>query len=182
MKSEAGGSEEVCDVDDANLLERVVNTLCIGGAALAAASVLIILCIAGANIFMRYVLANPINWFDELSGYLVVAIVMFGAAEALRKNDHIQIDILTSRLHGRALDALRSISIACVIVLMMVLLFGAWQTVKFSYEFGLYSNGYMEIPMWIPQSLLIAGSALVLLAVIAKISRALRTAPSAGGD
>ena len=44
----------------------------------------------------------PLTWGDEMLGYLLVATVMAGAAEALRRGDHIAIDLVTSRLTGRA--------------------------------------------------------------------------------
>ncbi len=165
-----------------NPFDRVVGMLCVGGAAVAAIAVLITVGVTGYGIFMRYVLGTPINWTDELSGYLVIAIVMFGAAEALRRGDHVQVDLLTSRLSGRALGAMRVLWMAIVIVFMTVLLVSAWRAVGFSYDFGLYSVGYLETPMWLPQSLLVAGSVLVLLAAIAGIGRALRGGASDGDE
>ena len=156
--------------------ERVVRALCLGGAALAAFAVLITLAATCYSVFMRYVVGTPVTWIDELSGYLVVAIVMFGAAEALRRDDHIQVDLLTSRLTGRSLEVMRVLWMLLVIVFTAVLLFSAWRAVAFSYNFGLYSDGYLEMPLWKPQSLLVVGSALILLASLAKISRALRAA------
>ena len=58
----------------------------------------------------------------------------------------------------------------------------AWRTVGFSYGFGLYSDGYLEMPMWQPQSLLIVGSVLVLLAAIARIGQVLRGGPADGDE
>lgn len=166
-----------------NPFEKAVRVLCLGGAAVAAVSVLITLGVTGYSIFMRYVLGTPINWTDELSGYLVVAIVMFGAAEALRRGDHVQVDLLTSRLTGRALAAMRILWMLMVIAFMAVLLLSAWRAAAFSHGFGLYSDGYLEMPMWQPQSLLIVGSVLVLLAAAARIGQALRGGgPATGGE
>ncbi len=170
---------ERADIPDGpgpSALERVVRIVCLGGAALAAFAVLITLAATCYSVFMRYVVGTPVTWIDELSGYLVVAIVMFGAAEALRRDDHIQVDLLTSRLTGRPLTAMHILWMLLVIVFTAVLLFSAWRAVAFSYNFGLYSDGYLEMPLWKPQSLLVVGSALILLASLAKISRALRAA------
>ena len=156
--------------------------MCIGGAAIATLCVLITLITTGYSVFLRYALGKPITWIDELSGYLVVAIVMFGAAEALRRDDHIQVDIVTARLRGRALACMRVVWMAMVIAFTAVLLISAWGTVTFSRDFGLYSDGYMEMPMWIPQSLLIVGSVLLLLAAIAKISWAIRSFIASSDD
>lgn len=161
-----------------NRFERAVRSLCLGGAAVAALAVLITLGATGYSVFMRYVLGAPITWIDELSGYLVVAIVMFGAAEALRRDDHIQVDLLTSRLTGRALEEMRVLWMLLVIMFTAVLLFSAWRAVIFSYNFGMYSDGYLEMPLWKPQSFLVVGSVLMVLAAFAKIGRALRAGPA----
>lgn len=165
-----------------NALERSIGVLCIGGAAIATLTVLITLVTTGYSVFLRYALGKPITWIDELSGYLVVAIVMFGAAEALRKDDHIQVDIVTAGLQGWALACMRVVWMAMVIAFTTVLLVSAWDTVNFSRNFGLYSDGYMEMPMWVPQSLLIVGSVLLLLAAIAKISWAIRNITASRDD
>ncbi len=157
-----------------DIIERWNRRLCLAAAAIAALSVLITLGATGYSVFMRYVAGRPITWIDELSGYLVVAIVMFGAAEALRRDDHIQVDLLTSAAKGGALAFLRVLWMAMVMAFTGVLLVSAWGTVTFSRDFGMYSEGYMEMPMWIPQSLLIVGSILMLLAAVAKISAAIR--------
>ena len=53
------------------------------------------------SVFRRYVLGSPLTWTDELSGFLVVAIVMLGAAEVLRRGEHVSVDILSERAIGR---------------------------------------------------------------------------------
>ena len=165
-----------------NIIERWDRRLCIGGAAVAALSVLITLVATGYSVIMRYALGKPITWIDELSGYLVVAIVMFGAAEALRKDDHIQVDLLTAALKGYWQASMAVLWMLMVIAFTVVLLVSAWRAVTFSYDFGMYSEGYLEMPMWIPQSLLIVGSILMLLAATAKISRAIRDIASVPDD
>ena len=46
--------------------------------------VVLTLGVTAFSVFRRYVLGKPLTWSDELSGFLVVAIVMLGAAEVLR--------------------------------------------------------------------------------------------------
>ncbi|MCG8652591.1 MAG: TRAP transporter small permease, partial [Pirellulales bacterium] len=91
---------------------------------------------------------------------------------------HIQVDLLTGRLAGRALKPIRVLWMAFVVAFGTALLLSAWRAATFSYDFGMYSEGYLEMPMWMPQSLLIVGSALLLLAAVAKVAWALRGGPS----
>ncbi|TIX76508.1 MAG: TRAP transporter small permease subunit, partial [Mesorhizobium sp.] len=68
------------------------------GGALSALLILVVLAITAVSVFNRYFLGRPLMGVDEATGFLVVAIVMFGAAEALRRGDHIRIDLLFDHL------------------------------------------------------------------------------------
>lgn len=120
-------------------------------------------------IFQRYVLDTPLKWGDEMSGYLLVALVMAGIAEALRRDDHISIDLASSRLSGGWGRAARIFSFVAVIAFSSVLGTSAFETVLFSYDFGSYSPGYLEAPMWIPQLAVLIGAVLLALVAIGKI-------------
>ncbi|MEM1049271.1 MAG: TRAP transporter small permease [Pseudomonadota bacterium] len=170
------------DTDGRSWLDRTVRQVCLGAAVVAGLSVLAILGLTGYGVFMRYVLGTPVTWIDELTGYLVVASVMFGAAEALRRGDHIKVDLLTLHLVGRGIAAIRILWMLLVVVFMAILLFSAWRAMRFSYDFGLYSDGHLEMPMWMPHSLLVVGAGLVLLAAFARIGRDLAAWPRAGGE
>src|SRR3546814_121697 len=104
------------------------------------------------SVFMRYVLDRPIRGVDEATGFLVVAIVMFGAAEALRRDEHIQVDLVTNAVGSRGRWLLGLFSNLCVLVFSAMFFYTAWRTVSFSWSFGDYSTGYLEMPMWIPQA------------------------------
>ncbi len=136
------------------------------GAAFGAVSALMILAIlilTGANVLGRYVFTAPIRGAEEATGFLVVAVVMLGAAEAYRRNDHIRIDLLTERLGPRMAWLLEIAAHIAVMVFSFNLLRTGLHTVEFSRRFGAYSAGYLQIPIWIPQSALVAGGALLLV-------------------
>jgi TRAP-type C4-dicarboxylate transport system permease small subunit len=120
-------------------------------------------------ITQRYVLGKPLLWGDEFIGYVLVAIVMLGAAEALRKGDHISIDLLSSRAGPRLAALLASLSDLAVIAFAVMLGWSAWITVKFAYEFGEFSSGYIEIPAWMPQVPMLLGSALIGLVALTRL-------------
>lgn len=131
--------------------------------AVSAVMILVILVLTGANVLGRYVFTAPIRGAEEATGFLVVAVVMLGAAEAYRCGDHIRIDLLTERLGPRAAWLLDLAAHLAVILFSFNLLRTGLHTVEFSRRFGAYSAGYLQIPIWIPQSALVAGGALLLL-------------------
>lgn len=83
-------------------LDRTIGAVTWTAAAAGAGVVLLMMSLVGYSVVNRYLLGTPVTWIDELSGYLVVALVMLGAAESLRRGDHIAVDLITSRLGARA--------------------------------------------------------------------------------
>jgi len=80
-----------------NLLSRLVIGLARLCGMISALLIILVLAVVSYAVIQRYVLQTPLLWGDEFIGYVLVSIIMFGTAEALRKNDHISIDLLTSR-------------------------------------------------------------------------------------
>lgn len=148
---------------------RAARALSRLGGALSAVLILVVLAITAVGVFNRYVLGRPIMGVDEATGFLVVAIVMLGAAEALRRGDHIRIDLLFSSAGPRMRWWLELWSLAAVILFSVLLLVAAWHTVLFSRAFGAYSTGYLSMPMWIPQSTMVVGSILLVVAALAAL-------------
>jgi TRAP-type C4-dicarboxylate transport system permease small subunit len=150
-------------------LLRAIEFLSVLFGAVSGLLIVIVLAMTSVGVFMRYVLDRPIRGIDEATGFLVVAIVMFGAAETLRRGEHIQIDLVTNALRGRTRWVFDLWAYACVLVFSIVFLFTAWRTVAFTWRFGEYSTGYLEMPMWIPQATMLPGAALLGLVAILKI-------------
>ena len=128
-------------------------------------------CLMIFAIFQRYFLNTPLKWGDEMLGYLLVAIVMSGVAEALRRGDHVAIDLLTSFFGIKIQAFLTYLSYTAVLAFAVIFGISADEVVRFSYGFGSYSPGYLEAAMWIPQSTMIAGSVLLGLGALAGLVR-----------
>ena len=128
-------------------------------------------CLMIFAIFQRYFLNTPLKWGDEMLGYLLVAIVMSGVAEALRRGDHVAIDLLTSFFGLKVRALLTYLSYTAVLAFAVIFGISADEVVRFSYGFGSFSPGYLEAPMWIPQSTMIAGSVLLGLGALAGLIR-----------
>jgi TRAP-type C4-dicarboxylate transport system permease small subunit len=154
--------------------ERLVGRVARAGAAAAALLVLATLALVAYAVAMRYLLGAPVTWADELAGYLVVAMVMLGAADALLRGDHIAVDLLTDRLRPAARRLLDAWAMLCVLAVAAAIGWSAWLMVGFSLDFGMYSEGYLEAPMWVPQSLVLLGAGLLLLAGLARLATLLR--------
>lgn len=62
--------------------------------AILAVSVPLMVFIMMYQVILRYVFSNSNSWSEELTRYLFIFNVMFAAAIAVRRNSHLQIDIL----------------------------------------------------------------------------------------
>jgi TRAP-type C4-dicarboxylate transport system permease small subunit len=156
-------------------IDRLVRALARVGIALAAIALLASMFLIGYSVVMRYFLNQPAAWVDELCGYLLVAAVMLAAADALLEGEHIAVDILTERLsaRGRRWTVLGGL-IAVALSALLLAVEGA-DMVRFSHMVGLMSNGYLAVPMWIPQLLVPAGATLMLAAAVIAFAAAWRS-------
>jgi len=164
------------------LFDRLVRRLATLGIALAAIALIASMALIVYSVVMRYALNQPVAWVDELVGYLLVATVMLAAADTLLEGEHIAVDIVTERLssRGRRLALLGGlVAVAASAALLAV---EGVDMVRFSHMVGLMSNGYMAVPMWIPQLLVPIGAVLMgAAAVIAfVVTWRRRDAPGAG--
>lgn len=150
-------------------VERAVRLVTLSGAGVAALLVLIVFGVVAYSVFMRYVLGTPITFSDELNGFIVVAMVALGAGEVLLRGEHFGVDLLTERAGPRTQWIVEVWGMIGVILVASAVLYSAVLMVRFSYDFGVYSEGYLGVQMWIPQGFLLIGMVILILAAMARI-------------
>ncbi len=129
-----------------------------------------------AEVIARKVFSISIVGADEISGYVLAITVTWGASLALIRRAHVRIDVVQARL-PRSIKAV--LDLLALLSLLAVTLLFAWFSTRLlstSIRTGAVSNTQMEVPMWIPQSLWVAGFwilAAVILVVMASALRAL---------
>ena len=94
---------------------------------------------------------------------------VFGAAEALRRGDHISVDLISSRLSGNGARLAGIWAMTAVILLTVAVLISSITAVRFSHDFEIYSDGYLAVAMWIPQTALIIGCVLIIAMAAARL-------------
>lgn len=153
--------------------DRVTGAI---AAALAWAGAAVLVGITGVIFYAvvrRYVFGAPVTWTDELASYAVVLMVMIGAADATRRHENVEVDLLTARAGPRLARLAAIWGCLAVLVVAGALLHGGWEMVSFARMVGLISDGYLEIPMWIPQAAMPAGMAVLILVVAVRLVRLL---------
>lgn len=154
--------------------DRIVTGLVRLCGALSTLLILYVFCQIVVAVVRRYLLDAPLQWNDEMIGYLLVALVMLGAAEALRRGDHIAIDLATSRLGPRMARAQAVLAHLAVMAFAFIVGHSIWDSIAFARSFGSYSVGYIEIETWIPQVPVVLGAGLLFLAAALGLYRTLR--------
>lgn len=147
--------------------EKAITSVVWCAGAISTLLILVTFVLTIISVFMRYVVSQPVVWIDQLSGYLLVSIVMFGVAEAYRKHNHIAIDLFTARLTGKAKLIKGLWSDLCVLTFAVILGISTWESIEFARVFGSYTTGDIEIESWIPQSPLMVAA--ILLGVFASV-------------
>ncbi|MDP5220723.1 TRAP transporter small permease [Ruegeria sp. 2205SS24-7] len=150
-------------------VERAVRLVTLSGAGIAALLVLVVFGVVSYSVFMRYILGTPITFSDELNGFIVVAMVALGAGEVLLRGEHFGVDLLTERAGPRTQWLVEIWGMIGVILVAAAILYSAVIMVQFSYDFGIYSDGYLSVQMWIPQCFLLVGMIILILAALARI-------------
>jgi TRAP-type C4-dicarboxylate transport system permease small subunit len=127
-----------------------------------------------ASVLMRYAFGQPIHFTEEVSGILLIWIVMIGAIDAERLNQHLAITVLTDLLREKPrllLDFLTDI------VSVVVLLFLAWLGWKLATTVQFKLTGILRVSwFWIDLAIPVgfAGIALVMAVRAAGSFRRLR--------
>jgi len=121
-------------------------------------------------VVMRYLVNRPLLWSEDVTGWMLVALVMLGAAEAYRRGDHIAIDLATGGFTGRAARWAATWADLAVLTLAAVLFLSTWEAVTFARDFGAYTSGSVEIPAWIPQAPMLLGAATLGLVAVSRIA------------
>jgi C4-dicarboxylate transporter DctQ subunit len=157
-----------------DIIDRSLEALCRFGTMIGALLVIATMVVVGYSVMMRYVFGEPQVWTDELVSFWLVAIVTLGAADVLRRDGHIRIDLVTEHLPPHVQGWVDVWGLLSVILLSAVLTISGWEMVTFSWKVGLLSEGYLELPLWIPQSLVPIGFALMGLAALHRLIQRLR--------
>src|SRR5438132_3919772 len=116
--------------------------------------------------------------FDDFAGFSLAASSFLGLAYTLRANEHIRMTLL---LHHTRARARRALELACLAVASFLVGLFAWFTCDMtltSYQLNDVSQGLVPVPLWIPQSAVALGLAVLALAFIDDLVATLRGRPT----
>jgi len=126
--------------------------------------------ISASNAVIRYFLNNSSNGWLEIQWYLFTACVMLGAAQVLRVNEHVRVDLVYGRLSSRG--QVKVDLFGLVFFLLPVIGMMAWMT--WDLFMGKFISGEMSsnaggLIRWPAVLMLPVGFGLVFLQALAEI-------------
>jgi TRAP-type mannitol/chloroaromatic compound transport system permease small subunit len=126
--------------------------------------------ISAANAVVRYVADYSSNAYLEIQWYLFAAAVMLGAAQVLRVNEHVRVDVLYGRYSGKT-QALIDLAGFLLLMLpsMVVMIYFAWPLFAKMYASGEVSSNAGGLIRWPAMLMLPLGFGMLFLQGIAEV-------------
>jgi len=124
------------------------------------------------EVFMRYVLHQPLMLADEFSAYMLVAVSYLGTAYTWRQGGHVRVTVLVSRLSSRTAGWMRFIGLILVLIFMIELDRVSYKMITYALQINLRSSTWLMFPLFWPQLTVFIGFVLLTLLVVIDIVEA----------
>ncbi len=156
---------------------RLVERLSFAAGIAAGAAIILILGLICVEVVLRNFFGRSTMIADEFGGYLNVAVIFLGLGYTLRERGFIRIELLYERLRGSALLMTRWFITLSSIAYVAILLFYVIKQVMYLYRGNIRSDNLSEILLYIPQSLVVIGCAVLLLQLLTYVVNRVRNVP-----
>jgi C4-dicarboxylate transporter DctQ subunit len=130
--------------------------------------------LAFVNVVARYVFNGSLTWAAELTIYLFIWSAFFGAAYCFKKDAHISVDILLEKVPPKLAKILMLFSHTVTLVFLVAVAWYGYQYLQLEIELDERSVD-LDIPMWIPYSVIPLAFASAAYRVLEKIVEIVRT-------
>lgn len=145
-------------------MRKFLDGLYTGSGVLAGIFLILIAALSLAQISGR-LLGFDAYSYDDFAGFCMAASSFLGLAHTYRRNEHIRVGILVDRLSG---GKRRALEILCLLASTFLVGYFAWwatDMVLTSYRIHDMSQGLVAVPLWIPQSGMALGLAIMAIAL-----------------
>jgi TRAP-type C4-dicarboxylate transport system permease small subunit len=143
-------------------------------------AVVALVAIAGiilADVALRQ-FGSQVRSSDDFAVYALAATAFLGLGPTYRRAEHIRVGLVVDRLTGKPRHALETVVLAVAFVMVGWATWWAWRFVHDSWRFHEISQGLVPVQLWIPQSAMFIGLAVLLIAIGEDLIRMLRGRPA----
>lgn len=124
------------------------------------------------EVFMRYVLHQPLMLADEISAYMLVAVSYLGTAYTWRQGGHVRVTVLVSRLSSRVSSWMRLTGLILVFIFMIELDRVSYKMITYALQINLRSSTWLMFPLFWPQLTIFIGFILLTVLILVDIVQA----------
>ena len=156
---------------------RLLKWISVAGAAAGGAALIAITLIVAYDVIARFI-GYPTLWATEVAGYLLIAVGILGAGEALRRNEHFAMTLLIDAVRPSVRFWMSLVVWGALLLVAAGLVLGSVDLLANSLRFGLRSYTILRFPLAIPQALLLAGFAILTVALLVRVVALLRRVPA----
>lgn len=154
-----------------NLLFRSVERLSWAAGVLSAALLIGMVLHILYEIVLRSFFDSSTFVLDEFVGYGVAAMTFLSLGYALNEGSLIRVNILLARTRGRPRIGLEIFSVAVTLAMTVFIASYFWRSVARNWTREAVSESIAEIPLWIPEGLVLAGMVLFAIQLAAYLLR-----------
>lgn len=161
-------------------VERLIQRLLQVEQALIEVMVVAMALLIFAEVVCRNVFSFSLMFTDELAGYLLVGLVFLGMPVALAKGALFRVEVLLHRLPGAGRAWLELVFNLMSLAFALVLLLQLWHFVVDSWQRGVRAPTVLSTPLYLPQALMVVGTASLVLVLVLHVLRDFRRARAGG--
>jgi TRAP-type C4-dicarboxylate transport system permease small subunit len=150
------------------------------GAAVVSAALLVLMVLhILLEIVLRSFFASSTFVLDEFVGYGVAAMTFLSLGYALEEGALIRVQLLLTRSPPPARRGLEIVGAGQTLAVSLFLIAHFWSSVSRNWSRGAVSQSIAEVPLWIPEGLVLLGLTLFALQLLAHLLRLLCPPPAA---
>ncbi len=154
-------------------MRRILNTTYKGAGLISAVLILAICLLISAQIVLNGMgrlfpgtLPSTIPSYADFAGFMLAGATFLAMAYTLRSGGHIRVNLVLQRLSRRTVVVAEFLALAVASGFTAYAVYFCGALVLESLHYGDVSNGIIPVPLWIPQSTMTAGMALLFVALV----------------
>ncbi|MEI8191065.1 MAG: TRAP transporter small permease [candidate division NC10 bacterium] len=124
------------------------------------------------DVFMRYVMQQPLMIADEFSAYMLVALSFLGFAYTWRQGGHVRVEVVVNYLPPRLKSWVRLIGLILTFIFMIEMDRAAYKMIVYALQMKMRSSTWLMFPLFWPQLTIFVGFVLFTLMLAVDIVQA----------
>ncbi|HSA80741.1 MAG TPA: TRAP transporter small permease [Geminicoccaceae bacterium] len=157
--------------------QAAVRRLSKGAAVISAALLVLMVLHILLEITLRSFFATSTFVLDEFVGYGVAAMTFLTLGYALEKDALIRVQLALTRSPAPVRRGLETLCASLTLALSLFLIGHFWRSVSRNWGRSAVSQSIAEVPLWIPEGLVLLGLVLFALQLFAHLLRLVRPMP-----